>query len=338
MQYMKYIAHIVLLLGVLILLPKAALAQRSLRADQLPFMPARDTTGIHTRVEYRLSDVVMGKRTAQNTVHYDRHGYETSPLIKLAFDSAGRLTDRMVQEERFVVSVQASVEEPVEIDHVVYSSEGLVNYYSSLHISRHAAADPDTTLETYRLIGQEVHPVYGITKLVYRHGVTSAPASVYDILPTSYYDTLVLGRVFDAKGRLIQQYCEGSQGGTFDYQHYYYYDEHGRLAYRKSLEYEYADSVGYTYNIMNNVIGYSGKCYGEGDEGDIIVSLRPNWKPTTRSEIWFLEQFDEVSEEWMPVQSVYRTYYDKRGNISRRETPDYPVIEYDYVYWDEIGN
>ena len=68
---------------------------------------------------YELSNTIMGKRYAQDTVRYNRYGYELYPGIRRAFDTLGRITDWQWMSHH----------KRVQEGHVEYSAEGLVEYY-----------------------------------------------------------------------------------------------------------------------------------------------------------------------------------------------------------------
>lgn len=311
----------------------SSFAQRIWKADDLPFMPKRNPTHVRTMKKYVLSTQIMGKRTLLETTHYDRHGYETSPHIKLAFDSLGRLTDRMEMDPSFDSETQLSYTQPMTVLHVDYSPEGLVNYYREIFYSRHQGAEPDTIVTSCRLIDHTSHPVLGETKCVYRRSITTAHASVYEQIPITKHDTIVCERVYDGQNRLIQEYIEGAPEES--YERYFYYNEQGRRTHRIRNKHEYQDSVSYQYNIINDLIGWSGKGQDHDLTFSVFVRCQPNGTPVQRTEIWDLEQYDEIAQEWMAVQSTYRIFFDPHGNMSRHEVPDEPYIEYDYTYWDE---
>ena len=95
------------------------------------------------------------------------------------------------------------------------------------------------------------------------------------------------------------------------------------------------DSLNYQYNSLGQLIGWTGKSHTEEGVCDILVRCQSNGVPEEFTEIWLYDQYDEVADTWMPVQYTHRTFYDSRGNISRKEIPNLPVIEYDYDYWGQ---
>lgn len=320
MQLIKNIHILVLILSALIFPAGKAAAQHVWPNNVLPFMPKRDTTHIHTRIEYELSDVVMGKRTPTDTTYFERHGYEMPRNSRLAFDSLDRITDRMIEKD-----------DCEDIMHIEYNAEGVVKYFRNNIYCLHAGVAPDTVVHTYRLIDFTRHPQLGITRAVYR----GAHIRVYEG-ETNEYDTLVCERVFDGRNRLIQTFIEGSWPNRMaDEQTYLYYDANGYLSARKHQWGTHFDSIGYQHNIMAELIGGSGKGYDEDEEWDFLLSCTAKGIPVRTTTIYHISQFDEIAQQWMEVQSTYNVYYDRRGNVSRREVPDEPVKEFDYQYWDE---
>lgn len=322
MQLLKTIRTCAPVIAMLIFCSSGATAQQVWPNHILPFMPKRDTTHIRARIQYELSDVIMGKRTPIDTLRYGRHGYEVSHNTRVAFDTLGRITDREV-----------TFEEMQTIEHVEYNAEGVVRYYRSNQNFLHAGVAPDTIVHTYRLINFVRHPQIGITRAAYR----GAHSRVYnDSIPPTEYDTLVVERVFDAKSRLIQDYIEGSWPDRIhDEQNYYYYDANGHISAKKHLAGTYYDSTSFQYNIMSEMIGGSGKGNDEEEAWDFIFSCTPKRVPVRRTTIYHITQFDDIAQQWMEVQSTYNVYFDHKGNISRREVPDEPIKEFDYIYWDE---
>lgn len=318
-----------------ILTPAYVCGQTMWDADNLPFMPKRNKTHLHTVRKYELSNQVMGKRTLLETTYWDRHGYELLPNTRMAFDSLGRLTDRLVEVETYDADGLLPILEPLTQQHVEYGPEGVVRYFRTIEYKRYQGSIPDTEATTYRLIDYATAEGRGIVKCVYRRSHTIAQAAVYERIPVTTYDTLVCECVLDGSGRLIQQYVEGTPNGQGDYQRYFYYDDNGRRIKRKRINKESIDSIEYQYNIMSELIGWTGKGLSEGTEFDIFARCQPNGTMTQRTVIWHIMQFDEISEQWMPVQTNFRTYFDERGNVSRTEEPDMPFIEFDNEYWEE---
>lgn len=332
MQLFKYIYVYTTFLLVLIFSASEADAQQVWHSRQIPefFSLGHDTTHVRSRIGYVLSDRVMGMRTPIDTVRYDRHGYRISPQIRLAYDSLGRLTDRR-EEGSFG---------PRSFHHIDYNVEGAVSYFSEISYEAGGfdAADiiPDTIVHSYRLVACDRHPSFGIMRLVYRGTHTHAYPAVYNMSPVTTYDTLTFGRTLDGRQRVIQEYCEHSPLQDLDQQVYYYYDANGRLSGRKTVRWnQSSDTVVYQYNIMSELIGYSGTGALDGRHFDILLRCQPNGIPVQQTLIEFLTHWDDIAQQWMEVQETTRYYYDQRGNLSRQELPDTPIKEWDYKYWNE---
>lgn len=297
--------------------------------DELPFMLSHDTTGIKEMRSYELSNTIMGKRYTQDTVRYNRYGYELYPGIRRAFDTLGRITDWQWMSHH----------KRVQEGHVEYSAEGLVEYYRFSEYRNYPNTEPDTLTRAFRLIDTSWLDGVGLVRCVYAAAETHVEAAAYNRIPTTIHDTVICEKVFSANKQLIQEYVESNghlEMNYFEYQKYYYYDPDGLKIKEKDFYMNRrTDSLNYQYNSLGQLIGWTGKSYTEEGVCDILVRCQSNGVPEEFTEIWFYDQYDEVADTLMPVQYTHRTFYDSRGNISRKEIPNLPVIEYDYDYWGQ---
>lgn len=312
----------------------AAFGQSSLYGNMLFLqMPSQDTTHKRSVKCYELSDKVMGKRTLKHTQYYDRHGFRTSPTEKAAYDSLGRLTHYMTLEQRTTISGPMKVYDTVDFNTVRYTPEGWVDRYRYLSYSRISGVVPDTTMYSYRLAASSLDE-RGNQRLEYHVAYSIARAKVYGEIPSSSIDTMVLELRRDEHGQVVSESLSSTSYALHSYFINTYYDNKGRKAHCKGVYDTWMDTVTYQYNILGQLIGWTGKVNDEGVEGDIIVRCRPDGTMTEMTLVWFEETFDPVTEEFVPTQQTHHYYYDDRGNLIREEHPDQPVLEYDIDYWD----
>ena len=324
-----------ILVTLLALMGLTGMAQSSLRGGQLFLsLPERNTTHARSMKTYELSDKVMGKRTLKSTVYYDRHGYQTSPTHKAAYDSLGRLIYYMVLADNYSVKHQMNVFDTLSFYRITYTPEGWIDRFQWTFYSRVPGAEPDTSITSYRL-ANSMQDERGSLRLEYRRYHSQIYAKVYHKQPYTTYDTVVFEQNRDEQGRVVTESLASTGYSMDDYYIHIYYDKQGRKARQVQRLYEYRDSVIYQYNILGQMIGWTGKAMGEGDEGDVIVRCLPDGTKSEETQIWPQATFDEATKEWISTQATFNDFYDRRGNLVRVERPDEPIIEYDFEYWDD---
>jgi hypothetical protein len=318
----------------------ACAAQTSWVGVDLPWMPERRAGGMRRMVQYIPSDSVIGAREVVRTAVYDRHGYETGPMIDLEYDTLGRLIRRQEKEEREVAGVKFV--DTVRIQTLSYSPEGLVSRYSDMSLhrigNRWYTSMIDTHINTYQLTGMSLQAGLGVTRCTYRRIHQWRPASYFGFnqgregdVPYSMEATCRCERVFDEQGRLVKEVSEDCDEGLHSYDREFVYDEQGRIVQEYRNTYEGLDTLFYRYNILGQLIGMDGVGYSEDMKVDIHIRCQTDGKPLEETTTWWnLEE--EGDPEGYP-QAILRTYYNKQGDVVRTAYPGEPVYEYEYEYW-----
>ena len=318
----------------------AGVAQTSWVGEDLPWMPERHANGMRRMVQYIPSDSVIGAREVVRTAYYDRHGYETGPMIDLEYDTLGRLIRRQEKEVRDVAGVQFV--DTVRIQTLSYSPEGLVSRYSDMSLHRIGGSwyksMIDTHINTYQLTGMSLQAGLGVTRCTYRRSHQWRPASYFGYnngrkgdVPYSTETTCTCERLFDQQGRLVKEVREDCDEGLHSYGREYVYDEQGRIAQEYRNTYEDLDTLYYRYNILGQLIGMDGVGYSEGMKVDIHIRCQTDGKPLEESTTWW--NMEEEGDPESYPQAILRTYYNPQGDVVRTAYPGEPVYEYEYEYW-----
>lgn len=319
------------LIGIALLLLVAPLrAQTSWAVEALPFMPSRDSTHLSCVTEYEPSTVVMGARSLKSISHYDRQGYLHDEATKNQYDDFDRLVGR-IETYRYwddvIQAVRCDTTYRIRID---YSVEGLVDRFRTISCHR-TSAGFDSTIEDIRLVRYDYDDWLGITRCVYSKEVSSfAALGHYRARLTGHsIDTLILERQFDSLGRLLREAYRGGAEALGDYEKLYGYDDSGRILYEIRRDDWGRDSLGYRYNSLGNLIEKSGKSWTPEQESDVTIIYRPDGSPKEKTTIYYEEDWDYGANPENRV--IERLYYDKHGNLTRKEAET--VREYDNEYW-----
>lgn len=336
-----------LILIPLLCLVSTALAQYDWINRRLPVVPAQDTTGIRWMKEYSLSTTVMGKRYLEKTTYYNRHGHTITPLTRNAYDSLGRLTDRVEYTTEWIDSQRPDTLIS-SVYKIGYDPSGLIVHAGLLEYSNYGKATiPDTTMWVHYLMDTIYVPEERKFQCRYLDSYTQTRAHVWGEIPTTRHDTLVFTRIFNDKGKVIHEELKSGYRAIQNMINYtidYTYDRWGRLEEKVTMQQGYKDSVVYQYNSQHYPIGYNGLSWNEEkngltwsgcDSAQVNMRCLPNGTPQQITQICYSQQYDELAQEWMDVQYTYRTYFDKRGNKTRWEIPEQAPMEFDYKYWDE---
>lgn len=323
-QFIKVVPLILALL-----LSVSLRAQTLWAVETLPFMPPRDSTHLSCVTEYEPSTVVMGARSLMGIRHYDRQGYLRDEATKNQYDDFNRLVGR-IEVYRYWDDVLQDVRCDTTLSlHIHYSTEGLVDRFRNVSCHR-TSAGFDSTIEDIRLVRFDYDDELGFTRCVYSKEVTSfAALGHYRAHSTGHsVDTLMLERQFDSLGRLLRETYRGGAEALGDYEKRYGYDDSGRVLYEIRIDDWGRDSLGYRYNILGNLIEKSGKSWTIGQESDVTIIYRPDGSPMEKTTIFYEEDWDYGANP--ENRTIERVYYDKHGNITRKEAEN--VREYDNEY------
>ena len=189
----------------------------------------------------------------------------------------------------------------------------------------------ESIIEDISLVQFDYDEVLGITRCVYSKEVTSFAAFAhYRAHPAGYSeDILILERQFDTLGRLLREAYRGGAEALGDYEKLYGYDDLGRILYEIRKDDLGRDSLGYRYNSLGNLIEKSGKSWNLEQESDVTIIYRPDGSPMEKTTIFYEEDWDYGANPENRI--IERIYYDKHGNITRKEAEN--VREYDNEYW-----
>lgn len=324
----RFIKVVPMLLG--LLLSVSLRAQTLWAVEALPFMPLRDSTHLSCVTEYEPSTVVMGARSLRDIRHYDRQGYLYDETAKNRYDDFDRLVGRIRTYRYWDDMLQDVRCDTTERLHIDYTDEGLVGRFRTISCHR-SSAGFDSIIEDISLVQFDYDEVLGITRCVYSKEVTSFAAFAhYRAHPAGYSeDTLILERQFDTLGRLLREAYRGGAEALGDYEKLYGYDDSGRILYEIRKDDLGRDSLGYRYNSLGNLIEKSGKSWNLEQESDITIIYRPDGSPMEKTTIFYEEDWDYGANPENRI--IERIYYDKHGNITRKEAEN--AREYDNEYW-----
>lgn len=291
--------------------------------------------GIKEMRQYIPSDSVIGARKLLKTVQYDRHGYETGPLIALQYDTLGRLTQRIELQQRHIAG--ATLTDTARIQHLQYSPEGLVLLYRDIAFrptdNTWYSSRVDTHIVAYRLTGVRRQSGLGVVQCSYRRTRSWRPASYFGIDHPETPDTqttITYRRTLDTLGRTVAEETEEGVLAKPIWRREYRYDGQGRIAQEIRTDSERQDTLHYRYNTLGALIGMDGVAHSAGMKADIHIRCQSDGKPLEETTTWW-DAAEEGDPDSYPL-SVQRTYYNERGDIVRTTCTGDPTYEYDYTY------
>ena len=319
--------------ALLLLGPWGAMAQAldiDLDFSQPPFLGYRDTLGVKTERTYKVDPATKEKRLT-HTCYYDRQGYLQSRYLEHTYDDQNRLITRrrLEKADRKDTSATPALETR-GIVHIEYNERGLVQRCTdSLLFNRDDGQGKLVETDIYELIDSVVDPKYGLCELDYRH-ISFAP---YQTKAGYYIDTSMVKmiRTLDRQGHLIKTEVDDPHSGR-DFMNEMTYDAQGRMVEKKSLRWEYFDSVHYTYTATE-CIG-SGKAYSEEFSADIWMRCTLGGIPIETLQKW--NAFDDE-----PAEEQHQ-FYDEKGLLIREENttlttpPTKTITVIEREYWEGI--